>query len=187
MTVRTQKHDEVFRTRAVSQQVADERGYRPYGGSLGLDPIFRADPRYATKEFTWADGNKDTFRRWVDKQTKKGALPGWVMPKHALPGSPFDAPLAQLRPDKPVRTGSWEHRHADEPAGTLKGHLASEKREEEHAGYRSIGVDLDHDPHTHYDEAKYLLPPGPHGNGDARRDNDFAAGRDDPRVEQALR
>ena len=163
MTVRTQKHAEVFRTRAVSPEVAEERGYRRYGGSLGLDPIFQADPRFATEAFTWADGSQDTFRRWVEKQTKGGQRPGWVMPKHSLPGSPFDSPLAQLRPNKPVPMPSWVHRHADEPAGTLEWHLASEKRQEEHAGYRSIGVDLDRDLHTHYDEAKYLLPPGPHG------------------------
>ncbi len=115
MTVRAQKHEEVFRTRAVSPEVAEERGYRRYGGSLGLDPIFQADPRYATEAFTWADGSQDTFRRWGDKQPQKGALPGWVMPKHALPGSPFLAPLAQLRPDQPVPKGTWTHSHADEP------------------------------------------------------------------------
>jgi hypothetical protein len=149
--------DEVFRTRAIAPDVVDERGYRRYGEG-DLVPLFEADPRYADGPFKWPDGKPDTLRAWAGRQTRQGKRSGWVMPKHALPGSAFDAPLAQLRPDVPVFKRSWKHSHADEPPGELATHLRSDKRAAEHAA-----LDLPSEVHVHRDYAKYLLPPGPHG------------------------
>jgi hypothetical protein len=182
---------DIFRERAIQPEVAEDRGYRRYDGDLA--PLFEADRRYETESFTWADGSPDTFRRWVEKKTKKGALPGWIMPKHAVPRSPFDDPLAQLRPDAPVYVRTWRHRHYDMPPGMLAVHMASRERQKEHEKYEAwrrkeyarlvpaylekyerFGIDADDlgeklpdgwmsELHPHAEWAKYLLPPGPHG------------------------
>jgi hypothetical protein len=155
-------NDPVFRSRAIAPDVAEERGYRRYGDGLGLDPIFEADPRYADGQIEWpARGGRrarsDTLRSWVERKTKRGKLGGWIMPKRAVPGSAFDDPLAQLRPDAPLLSEVWKHDHADLSPRELAMHLASERRREEHALVGLDGV------HQHRDFAKYLLPPGPHG------------------------
>ena len=161
---------DVFRTRAVSAAVAEERGYRQYGGRLGLDPIFEADFRYATESIVWParpnaryawqrEESVQTYRNWVAKKTKDGELTGWVMPKHSIPGSAFDDPLAQLRPDLPLPREPLIHAHLDLSPFELEVHLTSEKRQKQH---EVIGGDLDRE-HRHENEAKYLLPPGPYG------------------------
>lgn len=147
---------EPFDSRAVAPDVAAERGYRRYGGDLGLDPIFEAEPRYAdTTPFRRrSDGKPDSLDAWVRRKTREGELTGWVMPKHALPGSAFYAPLAQLRPDKPVRGRLYEHDHAVD--------FASDEHRARHLEKKHPGRDVP-GLHRHYEEAKYLIAPGPHG------------------------
>ena len=91
--------DEVFRTRAIKPEVAAERGYTRYEGA---DDVLAADPRL---------GSTKKLRDWTRHYGPRGA-PGWVMRKHALPGSPFDDPLPQLRPDKAVPGQKTWHDHA---------------------------------------------------------------------------
>jgi hypothetical protein len=145
---------ELFRTRHVSPEVAEERGYRRYGDGRGFDPIVEADPRYSDGPFHWPDGAPDSLNAWARRKTQDGHLAGWAMSKHALPGSAFDAPIAQLRPDDPVPGALYEHDHA---VDFFRAEDRGRHIQEKHRGRDRLGS------HKHHDMAKYLLPPGPHG------------------------
>src|SRR5436190_21901069 len=140
MTTSTRARNEILTSRGVALDVADERGYRRYERGE-LEPILEADPRLAANL---------KLRRWVGRYARQ--QPGIVMPKYALPGSAFLAPLAQLRPDKAVRVSEYDHDHADLGEVTRRRH-----EEAEHGGNRVGGE------HHHVVSAKYLLVPGSHG------------------------
>src|SRR6185312_6898312 len=81
--------------------------------------------------------------------------PGWVITKHALPGSRFADPLPQLRPDKPVPGRPQRHDHAWVFYGRPTARAIHE--EASHGGRRVTGM------HDHVPESKYVIAPGPHG------------------------
>jgi len=133
---------EVFRTRAIKPEIAAERGYTRYEG---VDDVLNAEPRLGTTK---------KLRDWARHYGSRGA-PGWAIRKHALPGSPFDDPLPQLRPDVPVPGRKQWHDHAwafyGRPAAREIHETAS------HGGKRVSGR------HFHVPESKYVIAPGPHG------------------------
>jgi hypothetical protein len=85
---------EIFTERGITPEVAEARGYR----------------RYETPEDVYAvDSRWQAFPGHL-KQWCVGS-PGWVMPKFRVPGSYWGDPLAQLRPDKPLRDRTYGHDH----------------------------------------------------------------------------
>jgi hypothetical protein len=133
---------EPFASRAVFPEVAEERGYTPYEKPAD---VREADPRM---------GGTQELKNWTRHYGSRGA-PGWVMKKHALPGSAFDAPLPQLRPDKAVPGRKEWHDHAwafyNRPVARKIHERAA--HESQHTTGR----------HFHVPESKYLIAPGPHG------------------------
>jgi hypothetical protein len=101
--------DDVFCSRGINPEVGAEREYRRYGGELGLDPIYEADPRLEHGEYRGRRKSK-RFRDWVEHWGSRS--PGWAMPKNALPGSLADAPMLQIRPDAAVPGKKHGHDHA---------------------------------------------------------------------------
>jgi hypothetical protein len=133
---------EPFRSRAVNPDVAADRGYVRYSGA---DDVLDADPRL---------GSTKKLRDWTRHYGSRGA-PGWLIRKHALPGSPFDDPLPQLRPDKAVPGRKKWHTHALAFYGRPTAREIHERVS--HGGQRVTGR------HFHVPESKYVLAPGPHG------------------------
>jgi len=186
---------EPFKSRGVLPEVAEERGYFRYTKG-DAEPIFQADPRLETGTYQkWVNAEKGVweqidkaFAGWVEHYA--ALSPGWAMRKHALPGSQMDAPLAQLRPDDPVRDVPYGHDHdgmehvaEDCPCGVHRhgkdwlagwpefgveppmGNLAREQHEDgkqHRTPDGTLHTPLD-GPHKHVPERKYLLMPGPHG------------------------
>lgn len=155
---------EVFRSRAIKPEVAHERGYRRYGDENGLDPIFEADARFkhpdeggARFRAPW-DGRWHSFYNW--SMHKVRGTTGWVMPKHALPGSAFDGPLAQLRPDDAIPGRRYAHDHSDMGDIVRVLHEEGKRHRDPDTGKLLIPVK---GVHEHVEQAKYLLPPGPYG------------------------
>lgn len=133
---------DIFTPRGIAPEVVEARGYARYASAA---EVLAADPRM--------NGTRE-LGDWSRHYGARG--PGWVMPKHALPGSPFDAPLPQLRPDEPVPDPrkAYEHDHDEVYVSpyALAAHLKAH-----HRGRRVNGL------HRHVPESKYLIPPGPHG------------------------
>ena len=103
---------EVFRSRAVAEHVAAERGYRRYAAGQ-RDTVLEVDSRLAENP------------AWL-----RGALeaPGWVLPKFAvMPDHPDfgSRPYAQLRPDWPVMARWYGHSHG--PKGFTHRHKDDER------------------------------------------------------------
>jgi hypothetical protein len=177
---------DVFASRAVSPDVAEERGYRCYLAH-DLDPIYQADGRLLTGTYE-KRGERKRLEDWV--RDKGSRSHGWVMPKRALPASTFDAPLAQLRPDDPVPGipyghdhNGMQHLHEDCPCG-IRRHSEKWLDRWPIYGYEPALGDYERDahengkmhrkpdgtlytpldgPHRHVPASKYLIPPGPHG------------------------
>jgi hypothetical protein len=93
---------EVFRKRAVSEEVARERGYRRYGADdAGRAVLREIDRRLLEPEHA----------AWLRSVL---VVPGWAMPRHAvMPGHSLfgAAPYTQLRPDRPVKPRRSVHNH----------------------------------------------------------------------------
>lgn len=154
----------VFADRAISPEVAEERGYRRFGGRNGLAPIFAADPRYAHVDeggasFRWPDGQVRSFYSWSRRKVR-GQV-GWVMPKFAIPDSVFGAPpLAQLRPDEAVPGRSYKHEHSELSKYARLMHENGSAHRDFETGELLVPLEGEHE---HVEKGKYLLPPGPHG------------------------
>ena len=133
---------EPFRSRAVRPEVAADRGYARFEC---VDDVLEADPRL---------GSTKKLRDWTRFYGSRGA-PGWVMRKHALPGSPFDAPLPQLRPDRAVPGRKKWHDHAWAFHGRPTAREIHERAS--HRGERDTSR------HFHVPLSKYVIAPGPHG------------------------
>jgi hypothetical protein len=155
---------EVFRSRAIKPDVAQERGYRRYGAKNGLAPIFEADDRFRHPEEGGAqflapwDGRWHSFYNW--SRHKVRGTTGWVMPKNALPGSAFDAPLAQLRPDRAIPGRRYSHDHSD--MGDIIRVLHEEGKQHRDPDTGELLIPLT-GVHEHVEQAKYVLAPGPYG------------------------
>lgn len=178
----------------VSDEVRDDRGYAEYEkGDPG--PIFNADPRLRDgSTFDW-EMTEDGWTRiekplatWVE--SKANASSGLVMPKHALPGSTSLAPLAQLRPNDPVKSRTYGHDHdgmthveqncpcgvkrhskkwlerwpelGTEPAMNEVARLAHENGKMHRRDDGTLHTPLE-GPHLHVEQSRYLLPEGPYG------------------------
>src|SRR6266511_328918 len=169
---------DIFAKRGINPDVVTIRGYQRYENP---DDVYAVDWRWR-----FFPGN---LRKWCSKGS---GSPGWVMPKYSvLPG--VHDPLAQLRPDRPIRSKTKGHDHdgmthlATDCPCTVKNHSESVlRRPQEPMGAHERGLHekgkhhldesgnplLDPDtgepiplegPHRHVEFAKYLLPPGPHG------------------------
>jgi hypothetical protein len=87
---------DIFTKRGISPEVRTIRGYRRYETP---DDVYAVDWRWR-----FFPGN---LRKWCSQTS---GSPGWVMPKYSvLPG--MHDPLAQLRPDDPIRSYTKGHDH----------------------------------------------------------------------------
>jgi hypothetical protein len=143
---------EILTSRGLTLDAIEARGYSRYESA---DDVITADARMGSEAIIGWTRSKTARRR--DEWGQLVPSPGWLMPKHKLPGSAFDDPLPQLRPDAPVPdySESTKHDHAVEFLGRP---LARAEHEHfHHEGRTTEGL------HRHVPVAKYLLTKGPHG------------------------
>jgi hypothetical protein len=87
---------DIFTKRGINPDVVTIRGYQRYEDP---EDVYAVDWRWR-----FFPGN---LRKWCSKSS---GSPGWVMPKYSvLPG--LHHPLAQLRPDDPIRSETYGHDH----------------------------------------------------------------------------
>ena len=145
---------DILTSRGVTPEVREARGYRRYESAAD---VLAADPRMgSTTPIGWRrNGRPRTLSGWTKHY---GSRPGWLMPKYKLPGSAFDDPLPQLRPDDPFPGETKRHDHAWAFYGRPIARRLHEhgKAHTEHPGLPLRGR------HPHTPEAKYVIAPGPH-------------------------
>ena len=137
----------ILTSRGLTPEVIAARGYERYESA---GDVLRVAPRM---------GSTKKLSDWTKSYGARG--PGWIMPKWKLPGSRFDDPLPQLRPDTaiPNHREAYVHEHDTDPFF----HNAPLDRARHEANYHGGKNDppLDGE-HEHVPDAKYLIAPGPH-------------------------
>jgi hypothetical protein len=135
---------DILTSRGLTSEVIEARGYVRYESA---DDVLGADPRM---------GSTKKLADWTKHYGARG--PGWVMPKWKLPGSGFEDPLPQLRPDVPAPDYSAAVTHDHEKA--FAGRPVARALHEGGKAHETIPVEGSH---QHVPEGKYLIAPGTHG------------------------